>query len=450
MDFLFMLATFIVVIGVLVFIHEAGHFLVAKFFKVTVETFSLGFGPRLIGFTRSGTDYRISAIPLGGYVKMAGENPDEIEASKDVEGALIAKPAWQRFLIFIAGPLANILLAVVIPTAVFMVSYQVPAYKDQPARVDFVAMGSPADKAGVKKGDLVTSFDGIQSPTWEQVEDITFLKPGQKIPLQVERDGQRLDLVIELQTRIQSGEKMGLSGMLPDWPGDGVVIGSVEPGSPAEQAGLQPGDKIIKLEGTPIRHIYELQAVVGANVGRPLRFTVVRQDSTFDKVITPFFDEARNVGRIGFAQNESYIPPMVHKQLGMGAALSAALDYNRRNLWMMKQAVGAVLSGHRAVGDTFAGPVQIASISGKVAQQGFEPLLMLMAMLSLSLGLFNLLPIPILDGGQVVMLFVEKSFSLFGREFTVALREKIQTVGFVLIVLFMGFIIYSDIARLVQ
>ncbi|MBI3949823.1 MAG: RIP metalloprotease RseP [Acidobacteria bacterium] len=442
--------TFVFVIGVLVFIHEAGHFSIAKLFKVQVETFSLGFGPRLFGFRKGGTDYRVSAIPLGGYVKMLGENPDEIEEARGLQEALISKPAWQRFLIFIAGPAANLVLAVLIPAAIFLVSYEVLAYKTEPARVGFVAINSPAAKAGIEKGDLIVRFDGINNPTWADVEDVTALKPSQRLPVTVGRGGQRLDFALELDSRIRSGEKMGVSGLLPDLPGGGVTLGEVEKGSPAEQAGLKSGDTIIEIEGIPIKNIYELQAVLGSNVDRPLNFTIRRGNGTIQRVIKPFFDEARGVGRIGFSPNPPYVPPTIKTRLGPLEAIKASVDSNLHNLWMMKEAFGAVISGQRAMRDTFAGPVGIAVISGEVAQQGVLPLLMMMALLSLSLGIFNLLPIPILDGGQVFMLFLEEGFRWFGGELSVALREKIQTIGFVVIVLLMGYIIYADIAKLVQ
>lgn len=441
--------TFVCVIGVLVFIHEGGHFTVAKLFKVNVETFSLGFGPRLFGFKKGETDYRVSAIPLGGYVKMLGENPDEMEEAQGLEGALVSKPAWQRLLIFVAGPGANILLAVLIPAAVFMISYKTLAYKDQPARVGFVATGSPASKAGLRKDDLITRFDGLENPKWADVEDITALQPSKRIPVVINRAGQRMQFTLDLEIRRESGEKMGFSGLLPDLPGDGVEVRKVEDETPAAQAGLRSGDKIIQIDGVPIKNIHEELAVVGSNAGQPLNFTVLREGKVIEMKITPTVDETRGQGIIGF-RPAPYETPVITARLGPVQALKAAVEKNLRDLWMMKEAFGGVLSGHRSVRDTFAGPVQIAVISGQVAQQGVEPLLLMMALLSLSLGVFNLLPIPILDGGQVFMLFLEKGFRWFGSELTVAWREKIQTVGFAVLVLLMGYIIYADIAKLVQ
>jgi len=376
-------------------------------------------------------------------VKMLGENPDEIEEARGVQGALISKPGWQRFLILVAGPGANILLAIMLPAALFMISYGTLAYRQQPARVGYVRPGSPAEKAGIKKADVIVHFDGIDQPTWEDVENFTALKPGQQVPVVVERAGQRQELPLTLETEQLTGGTVGISGLVPDVP---VRVGRVEAGLPAAKAGLRPGDTILRIQGVPINSMQEVQAIVSPNVDRPLAFTIVRDGQTLDMTITPFFDKALGYGRIGFADD----PPVIHEQLNPLQALSASIDKNLRDLWMMKEAFAGVLSGQRSVRDTFAGPVSIAVVSGEVVQQGIEPLLLLLSLLSLSLGIFNLLPIPILDGGQVLMLFLEKGFRWFGGELSVALREKIQTIGFAVIVLLMGYIIYADIARLMQ
>ncbi len=442
-DLLITIITFIFVIGILVFIHEGGHFSVAKLFKVTIETFSLGFGPRLFGFKKNGTDYRVSAIPLGGYVKMLGENPDEIEEAKDEEGSLISKPAWQRFLIFVAGPGANIILAVLIPAVLYMFTYPTLAFLSEPARVGYVENGSPAQEAGIKKEDLIVKFHELEHPSWKQLEEATALRPGQRVPVTVERDGQRLDLTVELGTENHTAGAIGISGLLPKVP---VRIGTVELGSPADKAGLHTGDVIAQVNGSPIGNMQELVDIIRPNVGTPLDFSVLRDGQTINMTITPFMDEARGYGRIGFSDD----PPVIISRLGPLQALVAAFEYNLNYIGVMGEAMGGVVRGERSVRDTFSGPVGIAAVSGQAAQQGVQSLLMLMAILSLSLGIFNLLPIPILDGGQVMMLFLEKGFHFFGGELSVALREKIQTVGFTLIVLLMGYIIYADIARLIQ
>lgn len=450
MEALFLnLGTFIIVIGVLVFFHEAGHFSVAKLFRVSVETFSLGFGPRLFGFKRGETDYRVSAIPLGGYVKMLGENPDELEETRGLQGALVSKPAWQRFFIFLAGPLANLLLAIVIPAALYMFSYEVPAYRTEPARVGFVAVGSPAERAGIRPGDLVVQFDGLNNPTWAELEDYTALKPGERVSVVIERDGQRRTLTLDIMETTESGETIGFTGLLPDLPGDGVVINEVQPGTPAERAGLRPGDKIIAINGLPIKNMKEVTACVHPNVGRALTFTILREGRRLDVHLTPFFDEALGFGRVGFSATPT-LPPMVASRLGPIEAFAEAVRFNAHYLGLIAEALSSIAKGRRSIRETFAGPVGIAVISGEAAQQGLQSFLHMMAILSLSLGIFNLFPVPVLDGGQIFMLFLEKGFHWFGQEMSVSLREKIQTIGFAVLVFLMGYMIYADIAKLIQ
>lgn len=448
-DWIVTIVAFIAVIGVLVFIHEAGHFLMAKFFKVRVDTFSLGFGPRLWGFKRGETDYRVSAIPLGGYVKMLGENPDEMEDARGLPDALGSKPKWQRFLIFVAGPGMNILLAIALPAALYMFSYSVPAYLNEPARVGFVAFNSPAEKAGIRAGDLIVEYAGIENPIWAKVEDMTKLSPRQSVPIVVERQGQRVVTTMRLESHIQSDESLGVSGIIPDLPTAYTKVMEVESGKPAAQAGLRPGDEIVAVNDVPVKNFPEFQAIVGLNAGRELKFTVVRKGETFEVNITPFKDEALGRGRIGF-QPKPYIEPTVQGRLGPIAAIRESVRQNLYFLWITGEALSQIFRGERTVKDTFAGPLRIAQISGRAAQQGLEPLLGIMAMLSLSLGVFNLLPIPVLDGGHVFMLFLEAGFGWIGKEMTTSLREKLQTVGFIFLILLMGYIIYADVAKMIQ
>lgn len=444
----FIIPAFIFVIAVLVFIHELGHFSVAKFFGVRVETFSIGFGPRLIGFTRNGTDYRISAIPLGGYVKMLGENPEEMEPGEIAPDSLVAKPRWQRLLVFLAGPAANVLLAVLLPTILFMVSFEMPAYKIEPAKVGFVVPGSPAARAGIVPGDLILRYEDVRDPTWTQVEDLTLINPNAEIPVEIVRTGQSMELALRLEARREQAETLGVSGMLPLFPGDGALVGQVEDGYPAKQAGLQPGDKIVEIEGARISHFHEVVTVVGANAGKPLHFKVMRGDQLLSLEMTPRDDGG--VGRIGFRPRDVPDPRMIQGRLAPSQALRESLRQSERNLWLLQEAVSQIFRGERKVRDTFAGPVAMAQMSGKVAQQGILPLLEMMAMFSMGLGVFNLLPIPVLDGGHVFMLLLESVFGLAGRKVSLKLRERIQTAGLAAIMLFMGYIIYSDVIKLVQ
>lgn len=443
LGFVTTLAVFIFVIGVLIFVHELGHFLSAKLFRIRVEVFSLGFGPRLWGFRRGGTDYRVSAIPLGGYVKMLGENPEEVGAAPLPPEAFLARPKWQRLVVALAGPAMNLGLALVLPAVVFMLSYPGPPYRIEKARIGVVVPGSAAERAGLRPGDVIVEFDGHRNPTWAEVEDLTLLKPNQTVTVVVERQGERLRIPLTLGSFRSRSEVFGESGMLPSVGSGGVLIAEVERGSPAEAVGLRPGDKIVRINGVEIASFQVLVALVSRSAGKELTLTYVRQGQTHEVKIVPFDDRGR--GRIGIAPKPD---PLLRDRvrLGVGAALRESLRQNLFYSRMTLEALAQVFRGERTVRETFAGPVRIADISGKAAEQGWEELLIVMSLISLSLGLFNLFPIPVLDGGLILMLLVEWVMGLAGKELTMSLREKIQTVGLVLILLLMGYVIYSDIA----
>src|SRR5881296_2987445 len=200
-----------VVLGIIIVLHELGHFLVAKFFKIKVETFSVGFGPRLIGFRKGDTDYRISAFPLGGYVKMAGDTPTETLTGEAYE--FLSKPKWQRFLVAAAGPAMNILLAIGLIMGLFLYGTDVPEFVLGQAVIGIVEQGSPAEKAGLKQGDLVVSLDGKEKPDWQAVQNDFLTSPGRPLPIVVERDGSRVETTVTPERR--GREEAGYVGMLP-------------------------------------------------------------------------------------------------------------------------------------------------------------------------------------------------------------------------------------------
>jgi regulator of sigma E protease len=437
------LAVFLFVIGILIFVHELGHFAMAKLFKIRVEVFSLGFGPRLIGFRRGETDYRLSAVPLGGYVKMLGENPEDARFGPLPPEAFLARPKWQRFLVALAGPAMNLLLALVLPALIFAISYPGPAYRVEKARIGAIVPGSPAERAGLRPGDVIVEFDGRKDPTWGEVEDLTLAQPNRTVIVVVERQGRRQRVPLTLEATQGRFDTVGDSGLLPPPVTDGVVIAQVERGSPAEAAGLRPGDKIVRIDDVEITAFPVLVAVVGRSIGKELTLTYVRQGERRQVRIVPFNDRGR--GRIGIAPE----PEPLRRgtvRLGIGAALRESLRQNLFYARLTLEALVEVFRGQRTVRETFAGPVRIADLSGKAAERGWKELLIVMSLISLSLGLFNLFPIPVLDGGLILMLLVEWVMGLAGRELTMSLREKIQTVGLALILLLMGYVIYSDIA----
>ena len=436
-QFFISLFYFVIVIGFMVLIHEFGHYAVAKLLGVRVEQFAIGFGKRLFGFRKGDTDYRINALPFGGYVKMSGENPMDERSGDPRE--FMSHSRWHRFLIAIAGPVMNILLAIVLLTGVYMVHYEHPAYLDQPAVVGWVEHGSPAEKQGVKPGDRIIQIDGVQNPTWEQVEVKQLLSANQPLAFTVQRGDQDIRGTLVPVSVTSSGA--GFAGWTPYEP---VVIGDVEAGMPAAKAGLKPGDKIVSLDGKPVPSIQAMIDSLQQAKGRPEQLQVERNGQTLTLNVTPVLADTPGASekhyRLGFAN--SYQTKVT--KLPLPEAFSHSLEDNKRYSLILLELVGKLIQ-HKASLKTMSGPIGIAQQAGEAAQQkGWTPLLGLCAAISLNLGIFNLLPIPIMDGGVILLLFIE---SLMRRDISLRIKERIYQAAFVFLILFAAMVIYNDIAK---
>ncbi len=436
-SFFISLFYFVIVIGFMVLIHEFGHYAVAKLLGVRVEQFAIGFGKRLFGFRRGETDYRINALPFGGYVKMSGENPADERTGDPRE--FLSHPRWHRFLIAIAGPFMNILLAIVLLTGVYMVHYEHPVYLDQPAVVGWVEHGSPAEKQGVKPGDRIVQIDGVQNPTWEQVEIKQLLSANQPLTFAVERGGQEITGSVVPVSVTNSGA--GAAGWTPYEP---VVIGNLESGMPAAKAGLKPGDKIISSDGQPVPSIQAMIDSLQQSKSKPLQLDVERDGKTLTFTAAPVLADTPGTTekhyRLGFTN--SYQTRVT--KLPLPEALSHSLADNKRYSVILLQLVGKLVQ-HKASPKMFSGPIGIAQQTGEAAQEkGWTPLLGLCAAISLNLGIFNLLPIPIMDGGVILLLFIE---SLMRRDISLQIKERIYQAAFVFLILFAAMVIYNDIAK---
>jgi len=426
-----------VVLGLMILIHEWGHYAAAKLLGVRVEVFSIGFGKRLLGVRRGDTDYRISAIPLGGYVKMSGENPMDERTGDPAE--FLSHPRWHRFLIAIAGPAMNILLAIGLLTGVYMVKYEYPVYLDQPVVLAWVKPESPAANAGLKPGDKIVRVDGIENPTWEQLEPKIWLSPNQPVQITVQRDNKAFETMITPQPITTS--EVGWVGWFPDSP---VRVGTLDTTMPAAKAGIQEDDRVVAIDGTPLPNIEAMIERLQQTKDTPVELTILRDGRQFTVRVQPTLARTEDPNekryRIGF-QNK---PPMKAISLSFPQAITHSLADNRKDSLLILELMKKLLERKVSI-RAISGPIGIAQDAGEAAQaKGWTPLLMLTSAISLNLGIFNLLPIPILDGGVILLLLVE---GVMRRDISLRIKERIYQAAFVFLVLFAVMVIYNDLAK---
>ena len=319
----------VLVLGVMILVHEFGHFAAAKLLGVRVEVFSIGFGKRLLGFRRGETDYRISALPLGGYVKMTGVNAVEMPedrpegANGEDPGEFLKHPRWQRLIIGVAGPVANLMLAVALLTVVFALHHEIPYGLYEPAVVGWCLPGFPAEQAGLKEGDQIVQIANTQNPTWQDVHNKILISPNQPLALRVKRGDEILSLA--LTPKADGKQQTGEAGWLPRQP---FVVTALEKDMPGEQAGLKIGDEILAVDGTPIRATGAMQAYLQAKKGAPVRLELLRQNQKVTLTITPKLaqiDPQTKSYRIGFGSE-----PMQVEKLPVAEAFSRSVDECRK------------------------------------------------------------------------------------------------------------------------
>ncbi len=424
------LLAFLFVLGVLVFVHELGHFLAARRLGVRVLTFSLGFGPKILKFQRGDTEYCVSVIPLGGYVKMAGESPDDPRTGRPDE--FMSKTKWERFQILIMGPVMNIVLAVVVMAVVLAQGAEVPVYQDQPPVVGAVAPGSPAEQAGIQRGDLILDVAGRQVDTWEDLFIAVGTRPDRDVLVTLRRAGQTRTVTVRPvpETRYE----IGSIGVMPDI---NPIVASVIAGEPAERAGLLAGDVVLAVNGERMVTRTQLVEAISRNGGREIELTIQREGRQQLVSATP--EQRGDRGMLGIYVTEptrSFTP-------GPFEALQLSVERNIEFSGLIFRTLGSLIVGETSPRQLM-GPVAIAQLSGESAEAGWIALFTLMASISLNLGLLNLLPIPVLDGGHILIMALEV---VARRDFSMAVKEKMLLAGFVLLMMLMVTVIYNDLTR---
>ena len=448
-EFLVSAVAFIVLVGVMVVVHEFGHFLVAKQCRVRVEAFSFGFGPRLFGFKHGDTDYKVCLLPLGGFVKMTGESPEQnleapggelVDLSND-PGAFTSHPRWQRMLIGLAGPMANFVLTLTLMLFYYSFINEVPAVTVKTTTVEWVTPGSNAARAGLQTGDVITRFDGVGKPDWDLVFEHMQLNANQTVPLTVERG----DRTVQLQLQVPASAKSDTfdpseAGILPEFLLGPIAVAQVQPGMPAAQAGLQAGDQIESVDGHAFHTVNTLLAYMQTGQGKPMTLVVLRQGGTVTITAAP--TKLDTAWKLGFVA----VPiPFRDEPLSLPSAWNKSLGFFRNNALLVGEVLERLFT-HRFSVSQLMGPVGIARLAGEAAEMnGWFPKFELAGEISLQLGILNLLPFPILDGGMILLLLIE---SALRHDISLAIKERIYQAAFVVLTAFFVFILFNDVSKL--
>ena len=440
------LLAFVVVLGVLIFVHELGHFLVARHFDVGVEKFSIGFGPKIFGWTTGRTDYRVSWIPLGGYVKMVGEQPDEELPEEDIPYSFTHKKVWQRMLIVAAGPVFNLVLAVVILWGLVGV-YGLPVMDPVIGRVE---KGQAAEMAGLFTGDRVTTVAGVSIDNWETMTRLVEKSKGQPLTLQYLREGREKsvslralptevpDLLGGTETRFSIGAS----------PYIAAEIGYLREGMPADLAGLRIGDRVVRVNGIDTPTWEAMAEQIRDSEGAAIQMDVSRNGERHVLTMQPrkqTFDDGLG-GKIerfvvGISPGQTFRP----LKLGFFGSLLEGIRQTGEICRVTGVAVARMVTGTLSR-DNLGGPIMIAQMAGAEAKKGFSSLLAFIATVSVNLALLNFLPVPVLDGGHLMFYSIEL---VTGKPVGLRGREIAQQVGIFLLLSLMVYTFYNDIMRLV-
>ena len=429
------MVNFLIVLSVLVLFHELGHYLAARYFDVKVETFSIGLGPRLLGYRRNGTDFKICLLPLGGYVKMAGQSV--IGEPTGEPGELLSKPRWQRLIIVGMGPLFNFILAIALLAGLYTYRYERAQFLDEEPRIGYVSLGSGADAAGVLAGDVVQSLDSVPTSTWKDLYMATALVAGREVDLSVDRNGESHQLRVQIPA-----DELARELVDPGWSaGHQVMLGDVLVGSPAGAAGMERGDRLASVGGVEIVAVQQAIDLISASHGAPMEIEVERERNLESLLVSAAQDEVGGPWRVGVHLVARY--ERIDEPLPFGQAVARSTADNVGFAGLIFRTLGALVVGDLSV-KALEGPVGIYRHTQDAASQGPGGLIQLMAIISINLGILNLLPIPVLDGGHIVLLLVE---TMLRRDVSVAVKNRITQAGLVFIMILFGIVMYNDLAR---
>jgi regulator of sigma E protease len=460
MDAVYLIVGIILVLGVMVLIHEWGHFSVARMCGVRVDVFSIGFGPRLFGWKKGPTDYRVSALPLGGYVRMAGQDPSEIDSAnstslggkqktfapypqvqaleKGPPDELMSKKRWQRALISFAGPAVNLIFPIFLLTGLFtFVGVPYPKYFDDPLKITQIPERS-AERNPLKPGDQVLSINGTPTPNWEQaILALRQVSPGTSaIKMEVEESGTRRTVEIPVGEKPDSTDILGYAPVRP-------VIDQIGPGTPAESAGLRGGDVVTGVNGNKVDYWEQFQRIIWSSNGQPLNLEVDRKGQQVHLTVTPkkgAAEPGENVYQIGVGMPESN---NVYKHVSFGEGVKLSAEDTVGVIAQTVHVVGKLFSGRVSIRQ-LQGPVGISTMAGEAVKRGPQYVLNLMVLISINLGILNLLPIPILDGGNILLLAIE---GVMRRDLSMSFKERFVQVGLVFLLVIFAIVMYNDILR---
>jgi regulator of sigma E protease len=435
------LLAFAFVLGVLVFVHELGHFLAAKRVGIRVLKFQLGFNPTIISFRRGDTEYGIGALPLGGYVKMAGEAPEDVEVDENGRPVhhpdeFMSRSKWERFQVLIMGPVMNIVLALVVVAFVRYHTGSFKSFADQPPVVGATRSGSPAERTGIVPGDRILSVGDRRVDTWRQFFlAVATRSPNRETTIQFERDGRIVERKI---TPVPvPGDRFELAdiGVLPNAH---PHVSYLRPGDPADKAGVKVNDVILAVNGEPITVSDELRTAIAKHPEQTIRLSIARGEERLALDVVP--RREGETGLIGIQIGDE----ATHVNLNPLQAVGASIDENLENATLIGQTLIGLLKRETSP-KQLMGPIGIAQMAGETAAISLVALFNYMAMISLNLGLVNLLPIPVLDGGHIFIMALE---GVARRDFSVRLKEKMLLAGLVLILMLMVTVIYNDLTRI--